>query len=74
METLVTGGVALVYAVLFVVVFGLAFFWPLIAFFSMRHLRGIRVELARMNDNLERNAIVEGDVRPFVKTGSLNIR
>lgn len=67
-----TGG--LVVALGWMILLMFAGFWPLMMWSMVRSLKGIRRELTRMNDNLERNAIVEGDVRPYVKTGPLNIR
>lgn len=66
------GGVIMLLGWIIVLVF--AGFWPLIAFFSMRHLKGIRRELDRMNDNLEKRWLIEGDVNTFKKAAGLNIR
>lgn len=67
-----TGGV--VVALGWLTLITLAGFMPLMALSAMRSLKGIRRELERLNATMERNAIVEGDRRPYVKTGSLNIR
>lgn len=60
--------------VLFALMFFLGIFWPFATWWAARSLSRIHRELARMNDNLERSAVVEGSVRPYVKTGPLNIR
>lgn len=46
--------------VLVLVSFALYFFLPLIAFLAMRHLRGIRHELQRLNDAREHHGPSSG--------------
>lgn len=65
------GLVSLVGLLVFLVLAG---FLPLMVWSAVRSLKGIRHELERMNDNLDRRWIIEGDVHAFKKAEALNIR
>jgi hypothetical protein len=68
----ISGGLAL--AIVWLALLVLAFGWPLATWWAARSLSGIRRELERMNDHLEKRAFIEAPPREYTKMGTLVTR
>lgn len=66
-----SGGIAivLVWAGLLLLAFG----WPLATWWAARSLSGIRRELERLNEHMERRAFIEAPPRKYTKMGTLDM-
>lgn len=74
MAELVGGTLGLGVGLLWIVALVLLMFWPLMAWSAMRSLKGIRRELERMNDHMDKRAFVEAPPREYTKMGTLVTR
>lgn len=63
----------LLLVLLWLAALALALFWPLMAFFAVRHLKGIRGELARLNAQMDRIGVEAYPTSVRTRTGPLGI-
>jgi len=64
----------LLFVGIWLVALGLGIFWPVMAFLAVRHLRGVRRELERLNEHMARIGVEADAGSIYTRTGPLNIR
>lgn len=73
MRELLTASGSLVFALGLLATMLFAGFVPVMVFFSMRHLKGIRRELERLNEHMQARAFAEAPPRKYTKMGTLDM-